>query len=299
MVRADNEAEIAAGAERWMCNELGRGWTLDGTRRSPGGHAGMVYFVAARSPQGRRHRLVLKLFPADEPEAVQTELLGIRTADRAGVPVPDVVATDSGSALGAAGILMTRLAGRPVIRPRAGWAQLVTRLAELLLTIHSADVTSTPLGAYQPYELDQPHSPPSKDWTDEMWQRCVQVFRSHPPDDPVGFLHRDYHPGNVLWSAGRLSGVVDWSAACIGSPWADVAHCRFNLWRWHGAEAADAMVAEYGRLRPDLPPYHRYWDIATAMSIPWPIRETVLRSAVEHLAADVSACEPVRTRPAR
>lgn len=266
-----------------MRSALGRGWTLDGTRVA-GRRASKVYFVHATSPQGIRHRFVLKLYPADEPEAAQTEMYGIRTAGGAGVPVPDVVATDSGSALGTPCILTTRLAGRPRVRPRAGWAGLVTRLAEVLLTIHSADVTSTSLGAYEPYELDEPHAPPSKNWKPDEWQRCVQTFRSHPPDDPVGFLHRDYHPGNVLWSSGRLSGVVDWSAACTGSPWADVAHCRFNLWRWHGQEAADAIVTEYHRLRPELPPYHPYWDIATAMSIPWPIRETVLRSAVERLA---------------
>ncbi len=279
------EAVSATALQRWICGELGRGWTLDATRQLPGRRAGKVYFVDARSPYGKRHRLVLKLFPPDEPDAVNTESCGIQIASGAGVPVPDILARDNGIALGTGCILMTRLVGRPIVRPRTGWTWLVAQLAEILLAIHSADAASAVLGTYEPHAVGEPTRRPSKHWPHTMWQRCTQVFQSRPPDDPVGFLHRDYHPGNVVWSSSKLSGVVDWSAACIGSPWADVAHCRFNLWRWHGAEAADAFVTKYWKLRPDLPPYHPYWDIATAMSIPWPIREIVLRSAVDRLAS--------------
>jgi len=40
-------------------------------------------------------------------------------------------------------------------------------------------------------------------------------------------LHRDFHPGNVLWQRGRVSCVVDGQAASPAM--ADVAHCRVNL----------------------------------------------------------------------
>ncbi|MBO0881775.1 MAG: aminoglycoside phosphotransferase family protein [Mycobacterium sp.] len=269
--------DVTEIAIRLIRNGFGRGWTVDGIRRLPGPERRKVYSVNSTSPQGRRHRLILKFYPADEPEAVPTEIRGIRIAGSAGVPVPEVIAKDH--RIGC--ILMTRLPGRPIVRPRTGWTWLVDRLAELLLTIHSADMGSTPLGGYEPYGLGESHAIPG-----DLSRYCIDVLRSPPPAGPIGFLHRDYHPGNVLWSSGRLSGVVDWSVACIGSPWADVAHCRFNLWRWHGEKAADAMVAQYHRLRPELPPYNPYWDIATAMSIPWPIRETVLRSAAERLRAD-------------
>jgi aminoglycoside phosphotransferase (APT) family kinase protein len=284
VVRSEDEAESASAAGCLVRGELGPGWTVDSARRLPGGPARRMYFVDAKSPRGRRHRLVLKYYPSDEPEALQTEIRGILMAGRAGVPVPEVIATDDRTGC----ILTTRLVGRPVIRPRVGWTWLVGRLAELLLTIHAANVRSSGFGGYQPYMLEEDHAIPSKDWTPDEWQRCMAAFRAPPPDGPVSFLHRDYHPGNVLWSSGRLTGVVDWSVACIGSPWADVAHCRFNLWRWHGEKAADAMVAEYHRLRPELPPYDPYWDIATAMSVPWPIRESVLRSATERLRANHS-----------
>jgi aminoglycoside phosphotransferase (APT) family kinase protein len=46
---------------------------------------------------------------------------------------------------------------------------------------------------------------------------------------PEVLVHRDFHPGNVLWRRGTVSGVVDWQAACTGPAVADVAHCRVNL----------------------------------------------------------------------
>ena len=68
-------------------------------------------------------------------------------------------------------------------------------------------------------------------------------------------MHRDFHPGNVLWPHGRAS-VVDWANACRG-PWGcDVAHCRDNLIRIDGQGAADRFLAEYRSLTGEtLGPY--------------------------------------------
>ena len=77
---------------------------------------------------------------------------------------------------------------------------------------------------------------------------------------PPVFIHRDYHPGNVLWSRARLTGVVDWVNACLGPPAVDVGHARWNLAQLFGVEVADAFLdawlAASGRARHDP-----YWDI--------------------------------------
>jgi aminoglycoside phosphotransferase (APT) family kinase protein len=264
---------------------LGVGWTVRIRRRLNHPLAvDPVFGIEAVSPHGVGQRFVLKLFPGAEAGLAEAEVASVAVAQRAGLPVPEVVAADDGGALGIECVLMTRLPGRPVIRPREGWPWLVRHLAELLVTIHRVDVSSVSLGSYVPHGVAINYPPPSGVWSSIEWGECLRVFRSPPPEGPVGFLHRDFHAGNVLWtSTRRLGGIVDWADACIGSPWADVAHLRFNLWRSHGEEAAQAIVAEYQRLRPDLPPYHPYWDIATAMSIPWLNREPVLRSAVHGL----------------
>ena len=50
-----------------------------------------------------------------------------------------------------------------------------------------------------------------------------------PPDDRACFIHRDYHPGNTLWTGGRLTGVVDWIGGSWGPPSVDLGHMRVNL----------------------------------------------------------------------
>jgi len=55
-------------------------------------------------------------------------------------------------------------------------------------------------------------------------------------------LHRDFHPGNVLWRRGTVSGMVDWQGACTGPAAADVAHCRVNLLTF-GIDAAEHFTA--------------------------------------------------------
>ena len=62
-----------------------------------------------------------------------------------------------------------------------------------------------------------------------MWERAVEVFLGDVPAHDVGFIHRDFHPGNVLWKRRRLTGIVDWQAASIGPRSVDIGHCRANL----------------------------------------------------------------------
>ena len=52
------------------------------------------------------------------------------------------------------------------------------------------------------------------------------------------FIQRDHHAGNVLWSYGRVSGVVDWVEACVGPPAVDFARARLNLAAQMGVPAA-------------------------------------------------------------
>jgi aminoglycoside phosphotransferase (APT) family kinase protein len=81
------------------------------------------------------------------------------------------------------------------------------------------------------------------------------------------FLHRDYHPGNVLWSGGEISGIVDWVSGCIGPPEVDVAHCRANLAVLAGdPEAADRFL-ELWQSVTGCRDYHPYWDLTTVVSV--------------------------------
>lgn len=85
-----------------------------------------------------------------------------------------------------------------------------------------------------------------------------------PEAGPPTPIHRDYHPGNVLWEAGRVSGVVDWPCcASLGAPEVDVDHCRANLHGRFGPEATDRFLELYQAMARRSG-HHPYRDIAAA-----------------------------------
>jgi len=56
------------------------------------------------------------------------------------------------------------------------------------------------LPRYRPWGLDDP-LPVPRWWTNRaIWQRAVVIFHGPMPDEPQTFIHRDFHPGNVLWT---------------------------------------------------------------------------------------------------
>jgi aminoglycoside phosphotransferase (APT) family kinase protein len=103
-----------------------------------------------------------------------------------------------------------------------------------------------------------------------------------------GFIHRDFHPWNVLWN-GAVAGVIDWSQASIGPVGMDVAHCRANLTIGFGTEAADDFrlrwEADTGTAHPV------YWDLVTCIDFlpdwrPSPRGNGRLEEWVRHLLAE-------------
>jgi Ser/Thr protein kinase RdoA (MazF antagonist) len=145
-------------------------------------------------------------------------------------------------------------------------------MARLAARIHSAPVPPAALPAYRLWGADDPL--PLPDWWSKpaVWKVAVGVFRGPAPDEPVTFIHRDFHPGNVLWKGRRPSGVVDWLHGCRGPVAVDVAHCRLNLWLDLGRDVADAWLEVVGGV------HHPYWDIADAMSwVPDPSHDGLRR----------------------
>jgi aminoglycoside phosphotransferase (APT) family kinase protein len=59
------------------------------------------------------------------------------------------------------------------------------------------------------------------------------------------FIHGDFQHFNVLWSRGRLSGVVDWCSAASGPPDIDTGHCQLNLAVLFGADWAQRFRLAY------------------------------------------------------
>jgi len=212
-------------------------------------------------------RLVLKLYRPDpsEPDSAGREARVLELLAPTGLAVPSVVAMDrEGTDTVWPALLMTRMPGRRRFRPRdvRPWLDGLARLA---LRIHRTDLPMDVLPAYHHW-VTEPLVRPAW-WTrPEAWDAAVEISHAPVPDEPPVFIHRDFHPGNVLWKGTRPSAVVDWLHGCRGPAPVDVAHCRLNIWRDLGRAAADAWVDAYRAVNPDAPPLHPYWDIADALS---------------------------------
>jgi aminoglycoside phosphotransferase (APT) family kinase protein len=101
-----------------------------------------------------------------------------------------------------------------------------------------------------------------------LWERAVDVVRREPPAYEGAFLHRDFHPGNVLFAEGRISGVVDWVETSWGPADLDVAHCSTALALLHGPEHGLGFRERYeeqgGRRLADGAD-HLYWRLLDAL----------------------------------
>ena len=235
-----------------------------------GGTSSAVHALTVDGDGGRVHELVLRRFVradwlAEEPDVAEREAAALMLLADRGLPTPRLVAVDpDGAAVGVPAVLMTRLSGRidwdpPELGP------FLRRLVDPLPTIHATPLpAATVLPDYRPYALKLRRAPV---WAarPDVWLRAFELLDAPPPSSERAVIHRDYHPGNVLWRGGRVSGVVDWVNTSVGCPWADVGHCRVNLASEFGQPAAERLLELYRVAAGRGDDYHPYWDVAAAV----------------------------------
>jgi aminoglycoside phosphotransferase (APT) family kinase protein len=284
-------------ALRWVTASLGVGARVLGVEALAGGTSSAVHALRVDAGGSGATEFVLRRFVrldwlAEEPDIAAREAEALGLLADVDLPTPRLVAVDpDGSLAGVPSVLMTRLPGRiewdpPAVEP------FLSALAEPLPVIHDVQVrTGAVLPDYRPYPLGM-HRPPAWAARPDVWTRAIDVLEgSGPPGDERRFIHRDYHPGNVLWHGGRVAGIVDWVNASIGSPWADVGHCRVNIASELGHEAADRFLELYRVVAGRTDDYDPYWDISAAIggldedadSQPSPADEQFLAAAVARL----------------
>ena len=200
----------------------------------------------------------------DEPWLPANEVRVLSLLETTDLPTPRLLAADvEGVETGFPTVLMSALPGAVVWHPGVidGW---LDRLVDTVLAIHAVPVEPR-LMKWKPYAPDN-KTPPAWSRHPEAWEQALTTFYGPRPAADDVFLHRDFHPGNVLWLDGEVSGVVDWVSSCVGPPEEDVAHCRINLARAHGQQVADDFLARWlsatGRTT-----YDPYFDLVTAVSM--------------------------------
>jgi aminoglycoside phosphotransferase (APT) family kinase protein len=153
----------------------------------------------------------------------------------------------------------------------------LARAAEVLVAIHAVRVPShAGLPRYAPYRDQERVVSPTFSTRPGLWERVADFLDGPRPAHRETFIHRDYHPGNVLWDGMRVTGVVDWATAAWGPPGIDLARMRLNLASHLGKDVADRFVVAYVAAGGDPSARHPFWDLLDAadslpdLSPTWP-----------------------------
>lgn len=188
----------------------------------------------------------------EEPDVVAREVAALQLALSLAVSTPQVIAADeSGSAFGEPALLMTHLAGETVWRP-TDFDQWLLGMASLLPEVHSISrVPNSTLQTFEPY-FPEYSVPPLNSRYPSLWLKALEVAADYRGLGSGHLIHRDFHPGNLLWSGDSPPGLVDWMSACWGPGSMDVAHCRMNLMESHDLATADRFKTVHETVSGEL-----------------------------------------------
>jgi aminoglycoside phosphotransferase (APT) family kinase protein len=296
---------LAENSRRWI--ESATGARVISVAVLPGATSSLLHVVEVEGASGRRS-LVLRRFVNEkwvkaEPDVAVREGMSLQHATRAGLPAPNLIALDAdGEHCGVPATLVARLEGSVVLEPteRKQWLR---GLAETAARIHRVDAAGF-RWKYRRYNEGVSLIVPRWSKQQEAWAKAIEIVEGPPPSYSQCFVHRDYHPSNVLWEGGRVSGIVDWVNGCRGPAGIDVAWCRHNLAELHGVQVADDFLAAYSAAAGSEFEYDPYWDLMSAVELlPGPpsmyegwrasgvrvIGDAVLRERVDSYVASVVA----------
>ena len=286
---------------RWAERQIGPGTAIQQVRPLPGAWASAVHAfgvvlgdesAAARESDpldpaepGRRHQFVLRRHVwaealAADPGLISREVAVLRAieAHPGDIAAPRIIAVDAdASSTDVPAVLQSLLPGRVRDSPGDSAGERETFARQLAGT--AAAIRNGPTAGidarYEPWNSGVELTPPPRSRRIELWERAFAIFDGGPPDEVVGageaqLVHRDFHPGNVLWRQGSVSGVVDWVHACVGPPAVDVAHCRLNLVvRLDlGRGCADALLDESVRLGARWDPWFDVAEVISWLPVP-------------------------------
>ena len=241
-----NLEDVAAHLGRFVQVHYGSSAGVDGLAVMEAGHAGLTFGfrVIERAQSNVLARLVLKLSPPGVRRAGNTDVFRqaplLRALHAAGLPVPGAPwAGDDEAWFGTPFVMMDWLVGTPffVWQPNARFdrspqavAPLWEQCIDALVKLHRFDwqlhlpdwECPTPLHDEITRWDRILAKAPEPEWLDAGRRVRDQLLACMPPSPSPALVHGDYQPGNVLYEGGRMTGIIDWELASIGSPLLDV-----------------------------------------------------------------------------
>ncbi len=228
-----------------------------------GGVTARVLKLTVATGDGPTRELVLRSFlhAKEASDWLGREAGALRTlAKQSGVVAPELVAVDpTAEECEWPSLLMTHLPGRADLEDE-GLARRMPVLARQLVAIHAVRPRERPKGFVTLSTADTAVVPPGADWSE-----AIDVVRRPAASYEGKFLHRDFQPGNVLFSKTEITGVVDWAGTSWGPVELDVSHCSTNLALLHGPEWG-LRFAEAYREAGGVITNQRYWFVRDALA---------------------------------
>ncbi|MEX1030335.1 MAG: aminoglycoside phosphotransferase family protein [Paenibacillaceae bacterium] len=263
-----SEQTLSDQVLQWVVDSVNSSAIVESVDRLHGGMSSIVHSVSLRSGDLVNDYVVRQFNNKDwlstERDLVAHEGANLRLASKVALPTPELIAFDEmGHRCGMPTVLMTKLEGSVILAPddMSVW---LDGLAESLVAIHRVAADDHPW-IYRTYIDIDALDTPMWSYVPQLWSQAIDIARGPIPQTKPCFIHRDYHPTNVLWHRGRVSGVVDWVNACRGPAGIDLAHCRWNLALLFDVTTADLFLSKYESYAGSTFRYDPYWDLLSMM----------------------------------
>ena len=253
--------------------------------------------------------LVVQIQRAGDLRDMRLEASVVSAAERAGIPVPHLLAcsstagTDSPAVPGTGFMVLTAVGGetiaRKILRDEIyGFARgaLTGQLGAALASLHAISPDTVP-GLPETDQVDQyrqlldalgqPHP------AFELAFRWLEAHR--PSSSARTIVHGDFRLGNVIVDESGLRAVIDWELAHLGDPMEDLGWLCVKAWRF-GSTKPVAGVGDYtelfgayeaaggGRVDPDAV---RWWEVLGTLK--WGIM--CIMQAAAHLSGTTRSHE--------
>lgn len=197
-------------------------------------NAGRSYIVKAYSRPG---------FVAEYPDCVEHTVRATEhVAGHSDLVVPRVVAVDaSGDEAGVPSLIMTAIGGHPLEVPTRRTFDRVIDVAEV---IHTIAVGEFP---WQHHRYNEPGGVFPPGWFADRSLFAHLVSMSEEAVSDQVFIHRDFHPGNLLLDGEHVTGIIDWDYACVGPSGEDYGRTWLNLAVGYGRRISGVFASRAAR----------------------------------------------------
>ena len=240
----DDDTPMPVRVERFLAAlEPDRAATVTAFKPISGGYSRVTARVDVRWSDGDEEKLILRMDPPPGKEGVfsserdrEWSVLQALWADGT-VTIPRPRWYDTGEHLGTKAIVMDFVEGTPLqltLQPDGDFRPATDIYLDVAATLQRIPLKALPGEIEHPDDWDSAIDSAIDIYgrgerglveSDPVIRYVTAWLRANkPPPVPLGVVHGDFQPGNILVAAGREPVVIDWEFTRIGDPREDVGY---------------------------------------------------------------------------